>query len=202
MRITSSLRFDQDSDQTTENVLIRTVEDWRREVDKGNVIAAVFIDFSKAFDSIVHPLLLTKLQSIGINNKALDWFKDYLANRRQRVVIDGHVSSWSLVKQGVPQGSLLGPLLFSIYTNDLPSCVSTSSINMYADDTALYAAHNNAIVAAKKVTDDLSAIHSWCRDNHLLINQSKTLAMFLSRNNTKQRTEISQAAILLDGTPL
>ena len=112
------------------------------------------------------------------------------------------MSSWSLVKQGVPQGSLLGPLLFSIYTNDLPSCVSTSSINMYADDTALYAAHNNAIVAAKKVTDDLSAIHSWCRDNYLLINQSKTLAMFLSRNNTKQLTEISQAAILLDGTPL
>ena len=84
---------------STEDVLIRTVEDWRREVDKGNVIAAVFIDFSKAFDSIAHPLLLTKLQSIGINNKALEWFKDYLANRRQRVVIDGHVSSWSLVKQ-------------------------------------------------------------------------------------------------------
>ena len=73
---------------------------------------------------------------------------------------------------------------------------------MYADDTALYASDNNAIVAAKRVTDDLSAIHSWCRDNHLLINQTKSLAMFLSRNNTKQRTEISQAAILLDGSPL
>ena len=73
----------------------------------------------------------------------------------------------------------------------MPSCVSTSSINMYADDTVPYASDNNAIVAAKRVTDDLSAIHSWCRDNHLLINQTKTLAMFLSRNNTKQRTEIS-----------
>ena len=187
---------------STEDVLIRTVEGWRQEVDQGKAIAAVFIDFSKAFDSIAHPLLLTKLQSIGVNNKALDWFKDYLTNRRQRVVVDGHVSSWSLVQQGVPQGSLLGPLLFSIYTNDMPSCVSTSSINMYADDTALYASDNNAIVAAKRVTDYLSAIHSWCRDNHLLINQTMTLAMFLSRNNTKQRTEISQAAILLDGSPL
>ena len=84
----------------------------------------------------------------------------------------------------------------------MPSCVSTSSINMYADDTALYASDNNAIVAAKRVTDNLSAIHSWCRDNHLLINQTKTLAMFLSQNNTKQRTGISQAAILLDGSPL
>ena len=187
---------------STEDVLIRTVEDRRRDVDQGKAIAAVFIDFSKAFDSIEHSLMLTKLQSIGVNNKALDWFKDYLTNRRQRVVVDGHVSSWSLVQQGVPQGSLLGPLLFSIYTNDMPSCVSTSSINMYADDTALYASDSNAIVAAKRVTDDLSAIHSWCKDNHLLINQTKTLAMFLSRNNTKQRTEISQATILLDGSPL
>ena len=71
--------------------------------------------------------------------------------------------------QGVPQVSLLGPLLFSIYTNDMPSCVSTSSINIYADDTALYASDNNAIVAAKRVTDYLSAIHSWCRDNHLSV---------------------------------
>ena len=65
---------------STEDVLIRTVEDWRRDVDQGKAIAAVFIDFSKAFDSIEHSLMLTKLQSIGVNNKALDWFKDYLAN--------------------------------------------------------------------------------------------------------------------------
>ena len=84
----------------------------------------------------------------------------------------------------------------------MPYCVSTSSINMYADDTALYVSDNNAIIAAKRVTNNLTAIHSWCRDNHLLINPTKTLAMFFSQNNTKQRTEISQAAILLDGSPL
>ena len=144
---------------STEDVLLRTVEDWKQEVDQGKAVAAVFIDFSKAFDSISHPLLLKKLQGIGINYMALNWSKDFLTNRQQRVVIDGQASSWSLVQQGVPQGSLLGPLLFSIYTNDMPSIISNSSINMYADDTALYASDVNTAVAAKRVTDDLSAIH-------------------------------------------
>ena len=187
---------------STEDVLLRTVEDWRQEVDQGKAIAAVFIDFSKAFDSISHPLLLKKLQGIGINYMALNLFKDFLTNRQQRVVIDGQASSWSLVKQGVPQGSLLGPLLFSIYTNDMPSIISNSSINMYADDTALYASDVNTAVAAKRVTDDLSAIHKWCKSNCLLVNQSKTFAMFLSRNNSKQTSERSQTTVLFNGSPL
>ena len=179
---------------STEDVLLRTTEDWRREVDQGKTIAAVFIDFSKAFDSISHSRLLTKLQNIGITNKALSWFQDFLTNRTQRVVIDGQASSWSTVQQGVPQGSLLGPVLFSIYTNDMPSTVSTSTINMYADDTALYASDINPVVAAQSVSEDLSSINDWCKDNCLLINQSKTFAMFLSRNKKHQINDVNQAS--------
>ena len=114
---------------STEDVLLRTVEDWRFDVDRGKAVAAVFIDFTKAFDSISHSLLLRKLHTIGVVDTALCWFQDFLSNRRQRVVINGHSSSWLYVQQGVPQGS--------IYTNDMPSVVTKASINMYADDTAL-----------------------------------------------------------------
>ena len=187
--------------QTTQQriLLLRTMEDWRCEVDQRKTVAAVFIDLSKAFDSISHTHLLTKLQNIGITNKALSWFQDFLTNSTQRAVIDGQVSSWSTVQQRVPRGSLLGLVLFSIYTNDMQSTVSTSTINMYADDTALYASDTNPAVAAQRVSEDLSSINDWCKDNCLLINQSKTLAMFLSRNNKQQ---IIEASILLDGSPL
>ena len=187
---------------STEDVLLRTVEDWRREVDQGKAIAAVFIDFSKAFDSISHPLLLKKLNLLNIKGTVLSWFKDFLSNRRQRVVIEGHKSSWALVQQGVPQGSLLGPLLFSIYTNDMPSIVSNSSINMYADDTALYASDKNIIAAASRATKDLAAIQNWCKDNCLQINHKKNFAMFLARNKVELQNGRNQAHILLDGSAL
>ena len=145
------------------------MEGWRFDVDRGKAVAGVFIDFTKAFDSISHSLLLRKLHTIGVVDTALCWFQVFLSNRRQRVVIDGHSSSWLYVQQGVPQGSLLGPLLFSIYTNDMPSVVNKASINMYADDAALYASHSNAIAAAKVVSNDLAKIH-----NSLIINSKKT----------------------------
>ena len=187
---------------STEDVLLRTVEDWRFDVDRGKAVAAVFIDFTKAFDSISHSLLLRKLHTIGVVDTALCWFQDFLSNRRQRVVIDGHSSSWLYVQQGVPQGSLLGPLLFSIYTNDMPSVVTKASINMYADDTALYASHSNAITAAKVVSDDLAKIHNWCFENSLIINSKKTYAMFLSRNKVNILQQRNNATIILDGSPL
>ena len=187
---------------STEDVLLRTVEDWRFDVDRGKAVAAVFIDFTKAFDSISHSLLLRKLHTIGVVDTALCWFQDFLSNRRQRVVIDGHSSSRLYVQQGVPQGSLLGPLLFSIYTNDMPSVVTKASINMYADDTELYASHSNAITAAKVVSDDLAKIHNWCFENSLIINSKKTYAMFLSRNKVNILQQRNNATIILDGSPL
>ena len=167
-----------------------------------NAVAAVFIDFSKAFDSISHPLLVKKLQSIGVADIALTWFHDFLTNRQQRVVIDGHASSWLTIQKGVPQGALLGPLLFSIYTNDMPLTVKNCSINMYADDTALYTANTNAIKAADSVSKDLTAIHKWCLDNSITINFKKTYAMFLSRNLRSLTSQCNNAMIYLNGLPL
>ena len=95
-----------------EDVLLHTIDDWRLAIDSGKVVAAVFIDFTKAFDTISHTCLIRKLQSVGISDISLNWYMDFLSQRQQRVVINGAASDW--LTRGVPQGSLLGPLLFSM----------------------------------------------------------------------------------------
>ena len=105
-------------------------------------------------------------------------------------------------KQAAMATPLLGMLFFSINTNNIPSVVTKASINMYADDTALYASHSNAITAAKVVSDDQAKIHNWCFENSLIINCKKTYAMFLSRNKVNIFQQRKNATIILNGSPL
>ena len=102
-----------------------------------------FLDLSKAFDTIDHDILLAKLELYGIRGIALDWFKSYLLNRKQYVSYNGSQSYQLNSKHGVPQGSVLGPLLFIIYTSDLPDCVDQAEIILFADDTTLYKSLTN-----------------------------------------------------------
>ncbi|KAI2662356.1 hypothetical protein H4Q32_001184 [Labeo rohita] len=98
---------------------------------------AIFIDLSKAFDMVDHYLLLDKLQAIGLSKDSLLWFNSYLHCRRQRVCLNGCISQSVIMEKGVPQGSSLGPLLFSLFINDLPQICSDCSIHLYADDTVV-----------------------------------------------------------------
>ena len=107
-------------------------------MDKGLVTGAVFIDLAKAFDTIDHDVLIHKLKHYGVSDDSLLWFKDYFCARKQFVAIDSHRSEELDIACGVPQGSILGPLLFIIYINDLSSCMRNCSVSMYADDTAIY----------------------------------------------------------------
>ena len=108
-----------------------------KALDDGKEVHAVFCDISKAFDRVWHRGLIAKLHHYGICGSLLEWFKSYLANRLQRVVLPGGKSEWKEIKAGVPQGSILGPLLFNIYINDIV-CDIQSSIRLFADDTTLY----------------------------------------------------------------
>ena len=123
----------------------------RKGIDEGCVTAAVFVDFRKAFDSVNHQLLLKKLPGYGINNHELRWFKNYLTSRCQSVVYGSAQSAPQQIKSGVPQGSILGPILFSIYINDLPNCLLQSKILLYADDAVLFYADSNIGKISKQI---------------------------------------------------
>ena len=117
--------------------LLCVIEDWTKWIDEENCIDTIFLDFQKAFDSVPHERLLSKLKAYGIIGKYYNWIRDFLSNRRQRVIVGNEKSEWEPVKSGIPQGSVLGPLMFVIFINDLPDAVS-STIKIFADDTKMY----------------------------------------------------------------
>ena len=130
--------------------------------DNGLVTASIFLDFSKAFDTVDHVILLRKLKSIGLDDNSLNWFKSYLTNHQQKTSINDTLSSSLPVSVGVPQGSILGPLLFIIYINDMPSIVKHCKVILYADDTLLYYSSNSA-----REIEDLHLICRWLNENLL-----------------------------------
>ena len=135
--------------------LLDVCDKWTEELDNKNCIDydIVYLDFQKAFYSVLHQRLLTKLKGYGIQAKLLNWIENFLKNRKQRVQVDGSSSEWADVTSGIPQGSVLGPTLFSIYINDLPDVVH-SFVKLFADDAKLYAVVNT-VNDANIVQEDL-----------------------------------------------
>ena len=124
----------------TTNQLIYLYHTFCEAIDNGREVRVVFCDISKAFDRVWHRGLLHKLSSVGFKGKVLGWLSSYLSERRQRVVLNGQASEWTVVEAGVPQGSILGLLLFLLYINDIVNQIR-SNIRLFADDTSLY--HSN-----------------------------------------------------------
>ena len=166
-------------------MLLKTTDDWRLALDRGELVGTVLIDLSKAFDSIDHTLLCRKLDAYGVRGPEQLWFRNYLANRRQRVVLNGVSSDWADVTRGVPQGSIFGPLLFSLFVNDLPNVVQHCSINLYADDTTIYNSADNPDTISTTIVNDLERIATWIDHNSMKLNICKTQLMVLSRPGQK-----------------
>ena len=169
---------------STEDVLIDAVEWMTRRVDDGHVVAVTSIDLSRAFDSVDHGVLLTKLCWYGIDPA---WFRSYLTGRRQ--VVRGGSLSLPL-SHGVPQGSLIGPILFSIFTNDLPSYLAHGLLVSYADDTQLLdSAHPNNLSILKALQEDiLRTVLSYFTSNSLKMNSSKTTLLLVGTTQTLKKT--------------
>ena len=143
-------------------------------MDKGLLTGAVFIDLKKAFDTVPHDGLLNKLHSYGIQDLPLSWFESYLSNRTQSVSIENHLSSAANISSGVPQGSVLGPLLFILYINDFPLAVGLSSVMLYADNTVIFTAASNTDQLQVNLSFDLKNVSDWLTANDLFLNVKKT----------------------------
>ena len=164
----------------------------RREVDSGHLVGAVFIDLSKAFDTISHSVLLNKLQAYGICGNEFNWFTDYLFDRKQLVEFQGTLSDERSMSTGVPQGSILGPLLFILFINDLHEVLRHSKIIMYADDTVIYVSANELENIQKHLNEDLEYIFSYFHTNELIINlkKGKTESMLFGTSKRLNNQEL------------
>ncbi len=126
------------SGRSTVTQLLESLESWTSLLDKGRNIDIVYCDFQKAFDSVPHMRLLKKIENYGIRGQILKWIKSFLLDRRQKVRVNNALSDWTSVTSGIPQGSVLGPILFILFINDLPQAVNCG-VEIYADDTKIFA---------------------------------------------------------------
>ena len=140
-------------------------------MDEGSPVDVIYLDFPKAFDKVPHYRLILKLKSHGMGNSIINWIEQWLNDRRQRVVVDGEVSSWKPVLSGVPQGSVLGPILFLIYINDLEEGV-TGKILKFADDTKLFRKVKE-IGDKQKLQDYIDKLVKWSEKWQMLFNFGK-----------------------------
>jgi ribonuclease P/MRP protein subunit RPP40 len=159
-----------------------------KELDNGNNVDLVYLDFCKAFDKVPHCRLGKKLEAHGIRGEVKTWIVNWLSNRRQRVCVDGELSGWEKVSSGVPQGSVLGPVLFLIYINDLDDGI-ISKIAKFADDSKLGKSLCSA-ADIRLLEDDLSSLEEWSVKWQMIFNVDKCSVMHLGKSNTKNQYKI------------
>ena len=167
--------------RSCETQLLIFVDELLRSMSEGKQIDAVIMDFSKAFDMVPHNSLLFKLSGYGIQDKTLDWIKSFLSDRSQRVVVEGEQSDPAPVTSGVPQGSVLGPILFLVFINDLPKCVG-SSCRLFADDTIVYKEISSPADSAA-LQQDLEALQRWEERWGMSFNPSKCNTINITRKD-------------------
>ena len=172
--------------RSTESQLILTIDDIARSLDSKSSVDVAVLDFTKAFDKVPHKRLLHKVQHYGIRGSVATWLLNFLTNRIQRVVVDGQSSSFEPVLSGVPQGTVLGPLLFLLYINDLPDNLR-SSCRLFADDCLVY----NDITSPEDtqiLQNDLKTLESWQNKWLMCFNPKKVFHHhFCTKESSKKR---------------
>ena len=186
---------------TTDTIFKFTTELQNNKNSKLNTIA-LYIDFKKAFDTVNHNILLDKLYNLKITNTVLHWIKSYLTNRTQITQLNGQFSSNEFVTTGVPQGSILGPMLFLCYINDISYVCRNTKMLLYADDTVMYTtiSDNEHFLDMHSFKQDVGRMYEWCQKNRLSINVKKTKAVFYPysttiANNVNQEIKINNQII-------
>ena len=197
-KIYESIMFDQVSDYfdsifedllcafrkkySCQSTLIKAIDDWKVSLDRNQMIGTVFMDLSKAFDCLPHGLIIAKLHAYGLSLDACSLFSSYLCNRFQRVKVKTSRSEWAVIKKGIPQGSILGPLLFNVFVNDMFHFMEKCDLYNYADDNSLSVAFCNIHDVLSYLGRDCKNAVKWFRDNGMQANPSKFQFMIISHS--------------------
>ena len=187
----------------------------KETIDNGKVGCGIFIDLRKAFDTVNHEILLIKLEHYGIGGNMLNWFQSYLSNRKQYVSIDRHSSELLEINCGLPQGSVLGPLLFLIYENDLPNISTVLNFYLFADDTNIYYESASLQDLEKTINKELNKLYLWLNVNRLSLNVDKTnyiifhpynkpvkhhITIKINKKATNEKEYIKYLGVLIDSS--
>lgn len=165
--------------------LIEVFYDIGHALDRGLESYIIYLDVAKAVDSVCPAKLVSKVKTFGIDDPPLSWFYSYLTGRPQRVVINGTFSNWTDVGSGVPQGSLLGPILFLLFINDMPNVINSATLAMLADDSKCYRFINND-ADFSKLQQDLVSLTTWSLSNELYFQPTKCSNLRISRKRFSQ----------------
>ena len=161
------------------------IEKWKKALDNRKCVGAVLTDLSKAFDCLNHQLLIAKLEAYGFSYEALTLIYDYLSYRKQRTKVKSAFSSWKNIKYGVPQGSILGPLLFNIFMNDIFLFVKNTKITNYADDNTPYAIESNIDHLLQALEQDTNILFNWFKNNEMKPNDDKCHLLIINGKDNK-----------------
>ena len=177
---------------STNMAIIKLIDKIVQATNNDEITAGLFLDLSKAFDTIKYDILLDKMAHYGIRGLVLEWFRNYLSNRKQFVDYNSHISELKSISSGMPQGSILGPLGFIIYVNDIPNSVPDLSLILYADDTSAFTSHKDIRTLNKIMNDGLNKLNRWFQSNKLSLNTKKSNVMLFGTHSktTQYRNEL------------
>ena len=172
------------SKYSTQHALLNLLHSGQNCLDKSGIVGTILMDLSKAFDSLPHDLIIAKLEAYGLSKKSLELVYSYLNQRTQRTRVGSCLSSWLEILLGVPQGSILGPLLFNIFINDLLFVITETEICKFADDNTIYSCASSVGTVMRRLNSDISSVMDWFKVNHLVANPDKFQMMILGLKNT------------------
>jgi hypothetical protein len=176
--------------------LLECMDIWTEIIDNGGYLDVIYLDFAKAFDKVAHQRLISKMEGYGVNNEILKWTECFLTDRKQKVVINGEESSWADVLSGVPQGSVIGPLLFVIYINDLPEEVHTT-VKIFADDTKLFTDISRDQMA-QELQNDIHRLDKWAEKWQLKFNADKCKVMHIGQKNQQRSYDMKKRGEMIE----
>ena len=189
---------------STESTLISMIESWLKAMNDGKYVGCLMIDFRKAFDLVDHSILLQKLKLYRCDDNSLSCFESYLSDRTQMVSMNNKCSSSEHIKYGVPQGSILGPLMLLIFINDLPLVLkdNVTSTDLYADDTTIYDIKSDMQKLQQNLQKSLALLNKWCRENGMVIKTDKTKVMLIASRQKRYHLQIDDLKLNLNNSDL